>query len=198
PPVINVCALPDDFDLSLAGAPGVLTLDGDGGFEAGGVIGPRRFVMLSTFDCWYLKSARVRGVDALDVPFDFGTDGHDVDDIELVVSSMAASISGKVFDAAGEMRNGYAVVLFAKDSSKWYRQSQALRLESPSQNGEFRFGGLPPGSYYLVAARDVSDLVTSGSWQEPAMLEALRSSATEVTVNDADAKTVTVRLPAGQ
>jgi hypothetical protein len=199
PPVISVAPLPADLDVwTMGGAvPGVVQ-DGDGSFEVSGVTGPRRFVVWSTFDGWYLKAARVRGVDALDAPFDFGSDGRDVDDIELVVSPAAASVSGRVSDAAGELRTDCAVVLFARDSSRWYRQSQGLRLERPSQNGEFRFGGLPPGAYYLAALRDVSDLVTTGYWQDPAVLETLRSSATEVTVNESDAKTMALRLMEGR
>jgi hypothetical protein len=73
-----------------------------------------------------------------------------------------------------------------------------LRLERPSQNGEFRLGSLPPGSYRLVALRDVSDLVTSGDWQDPATLEQLRSSAVEVTVNEGDSRAVTLKLLQGQ
>jgi len=89
-------------------------------------------------------------------------------------------------------------VLFSSDSSRWYRQSQALRLERPSQNGEFRVGSLPPGSYYVVALSDVSDIVTSGDWQDPATLDKLRSIATEVSVNESESRSVTLRLAAGQ
>ena len=172
--------------------------DSDGSFVVAGVNGPRRFVVLSPLEGWYVKAARVHGVEALDTPFDFGSEARNVDDVEVVVSAAAAVISGKVFDSAGEVRTDSAVVLFSSDSSRWYRQSQTLRLERPSQNGEFRAGSLPPGLYYVVALSDVNDIVTSGDWQDPATLDKLRSIATEVSVNESDSRSVTLRLTAGQ
>jgi len=153
---------------------------------------------LSPLDGWYVKAARVQGVEALDAPFDFGSEARTVDDVEVVVSPAAAAISGKVFDAAGEVRADSAVVLFSSDSSRWYRQSQGLRLERPSQSGEFRMGSLPPGSYYVVPLSDVGDIVTSGDWQDPATLDRLRSTATEISVNESESRSVTLRLAAGQ
>jgi hypothetical protein len=129
-----------------------------------------------------------------DAPFDFGSEARTFDEVEVVVSPAAAAISGKVFDAAGEVRTDSAVVLFSSDSSRWYRQSQGLRLERPSLGGEFRMGSLPPGSYYVVALSDVSDIVTSGDWQDPATLDKLRSIASEVSVNESETRSVTLRL----
>jgi hypothetical protein len=169
-------------------------LDADGSFEFSGVIGPRRIVVLSPLDGWYVKAARVHGVDGLDVPIDFGSDARDVDDIEIVTSPAPAVVSGKVLDAAGQVRTDSSVVLFSTDSTKWFSHSQALRLERPSQRGEFRFGSLPPGSYHLLALSDISEVVTNGDWQDPAILEKLRTSATEVSVNESEMRTVTLRF----
>jgi hypothetical protein len=170
-----------------------MPLDADGSFEVA-VNGRRRFAVLAPLDGWYLKAARVHGVDALDNSFDVGADGRDVDDVELVVSPSPATVSGKVLGSAGEVRTDCAVVLFSTDPSKWYRQSQALRLERPSQSGEFHIGSLPPGSYSLLAVSDLSDLVTTGDWQDPATLDKLRSASTEVTVNESESRSVTLRV----
>jgi hypothetical protein len=68
-----------------------------------------------------------------------------------------------------------------------------LRLgQRPS--GEFRLGGLPPGSYYLLALDVASDLVTSGDWQDPATLEDLRRSATRITVNEGETRSVSLTI----
>jgi protocatechuate 3,4-dioxygenase beta subunit len=200
PPVMSFGPLPTDFDRSMMGGLSLgMPLDADGSFEVAGITGPRRFVPLSPADGWYVKAVRVHGVDALDAPFDFGADAQDVDDVEIVVSPAAAAVTGKVFGSAGDdALTDYAVLLFSTDSSRWYRQSQALRLERPSQNGEFRIGSLPPGSYRLVAIGDSSDLVTSGDWQDPAVLEQLRSAAVEVTVGEGDARAVTLKLLQGK
>jgi len=199
PPIIDIGLPPVDPDQSMMGGTSVgVPLDSDGSFEVPSVTGLRRVVPLSPLDGWFVKAARVRGVEALDAPFDFGNESRIFDDVEIVVSPTAAAISGKVFGSAGEVRADFAVVLFSSDPSRWYRQSQGLRLERPSQNGEFRVGSLPPGSYYVVALGDASDVVASGDWQDPATLDKLRSIATEVSVNESESRSVTLRLAAGQ
>ena len=61
-------------------------------------------------------------------------------------------------------------------------------------NGEFRVGGLPPGSYYVLAMSDGSDIVTSGEWTNPATLERLRSIAMRITVNEGETRSITLRV----
>jgi len=69
-----------------------------------------------------------------------------------------------------------------------------VRLERSSQNGGFHIGSLPPGSYCLVALGGASDLITSGSWQDPATLETFRPSAIRVTVAEGEARNVTLQM----
>jgi hypothetical protein len=130
----------------------------------------------------------------MDTPFDFGMAMRELDGVEVVASPFAAAISGTVTRPDGQRVADCAVLLFSTDPSKWYRLSQSLRLERPSQNHEFWIGSLPPGSYYLVAVSDVSDIVTDGSWQESATLERLRARATRVSVVEGEARSVTLRL----
>ena len=195
PGAMTVWPFPTDFDESFiigSGAAG-LTKNPDGSFVVTGVTGLRRMVTLVPTDGWYLKDARVGGGDALDTPFDFGLKEQDFNGVEIVVSSGAATITGTVTKSRGQPADAVAVLLFSTDSSKWYRQSQWLRLEQ-RQGQEFRFGSLPPGSYYLLALDAASDLVTSGDWQDPVMLEDLRRSATRITVNERETRSVTLRL----
>jgi hypothetical protein len=188
---MTVWPFPTDYDESFtmgSGAAG-LTKSPDGSFVVTGVTGLRRFVLLVPTDGWYLKEARVGGGDALDTPFDFGLKEVDVDGVEIVVSPGAATITGTVTKSGGQPADGVAVLLFSSDSSKWYRQSQWLRLEQ-RPGREFRLGGLPPGSYYLLALDAASDLVTSGDWQDPVTLEDLRRSATRITVSEGETRSV--------
>jgi hypothetical protein len=196
PASLGVWPFPADFDQStmIGMGPAGLTTMADGSFEVAGVTGTRRFVPTTPADGWYLKDVRVRGVEAMDTPFDFGLDAQEVDGIEVVVSASPAAISGNVTRPGGDVVADYAVLLFSTDSLKWYRNSQALRLGRPSQNRDFRFGSLPPGSYYLVALSDGSDLIISNSWQDPATLETLRPLGTRVTVQEGEARVVTLRI----
>ena len=194
PGSMTVWPFPTDYDESFmigSGAAG-LTKNPDGTFVVTGVTGLRRMVLLVPTDGWYLKEAHIGGGDALDTPFDFGLKDDNFN-VDVVVSPGAATILGTVTKSGGQPAAGVAVLLFSSDSSKWYRQSQWLRLEQrPSR--EFRLGGLPPGSYYLLALDGASDLVTSGDWQDPATLEDLRRSATRITVNEGETRAVSLKI----
>jgi hypothetical protein len=192
----RVWPFPADSDRSsmIGAGPAGLTTRADGSFEIAGVTGPRRFVPTAPVDGWYLKGVRVRGVEAMDTPFDFGMSTSEVDGIEVVLSPAAAAISGTVTRPGGEAVDDYAVLLFSTDSLKWYRNSQAVKLERSSQSGGFRIGSLPPGSYCLVALSGGSDLITSGGWQDPALLESLRPSATRVTVAEGEVRNITLPM----
>jgi hypothetical protein len=196
PPPLRVWPVPADSDHSSmigTGTAGLTTME-DGSFEIAGVTGPRRFLPIAPADGWYLKGVRVRGVEAMDTPFDFGMSAGEVDGIEVVLSAGAAAISGTVTRPGGEAVDDYAVLLFSTDSLKWYRNSQAVKLERSSQNGGFHMSGLPPGSYCLVALSGASDLITNGGWQDPATLERFRPSATRVTVGEGDVRQVTLQM----
>jgi Carboxypeptidase regulatory-like domain len=195
PPSFTVWPFPTNVDLSPATGSGAgLTTQDDGSFEVTGVTGPRRFALTSTVDGWYVRGVHVGRVEAMDTPFDFGMAMRELDGVEVVASPLAAAISGTVTRPDGRPVADCAVLVFSTDPSKWYRLSQSLRLERPSQNHDFWIGSLPPGSYYMVAVSDVSDIVTDGSWQEPATLERLRVRATRVTLTDGQLRSVTLRM----
>jgi hypothetical protein len=196
PARLDVWPFPTDADHSsmIGAGPSGLTTMADGSFEIAGVTGRRRFAPTTPADGWYVKDVRVRGVEAMDTPFDFGMSAGEVDGIEVVLSAAAAAISGTVTRAGGEAVDDYAVLLFSTDSLKWYRNSQAVKLERSSQNGGFRIGSLPPGSYCLVALSGASDLITSGGWQDPATLETLRPSAMRVTLAEGEERDIALAM----
>jgi hypothetical protein len=198
PSSITVYPIPTDFDatLSIGQGPTGLTKRPDDFFDVTGVTGSRRFAMISVANGWYIKEARVRGVDALETPFDFGLTAREFDDVEIVVSSSGATVSGTVVNAAGRAPSNADVVLFSTDSSKWYQRSQSVSHEPVSPDGSFRIASLPPGSYYLVALSDTGDLIDSGDWQDPATLDVLRRGAMRVEVSEGETRNVTLRIAA--
>jgi hypothetical protein len=196
PPSLRVWPFPTDFDTSpmIGSGAAALTMKQDSSFEISGITGTRRFVLMTAVDGWYLREARVRGVDALDTPYDFGVEASEFDDIEVVASRTNATVFGTATNAAGRRIDEYVVLLFSMDSSKWYRMSQGIKLARPSQNGEFRISSVPPGSYYLVAVPEGSDLIASGNWQDASVLQSLRSSAATVVISEQSLVNVALRL----
>jgi hypothetical protein len=193
---LAVYPFPTDFDSSpIAGSgPDGLKRRDDGSFDVAGVTGPRRFGILLPVEGWYVKEARVGGVDALDTPFDFGFAAREFNDVDIVVSQASATITGFAESAASERVGAYTVLLFSTEAEKWHSGSQSIRLEHSSQNGGFRVAGLPPGSYYALALNDGVEVVANGDWQDPATLERLRPLATRITVGDGETRTIALRL----
>ena len=59
------------------------------------------------------------------------------------------------------------MLVFSTDRDKWYLRSQSLRMARASQDGGFRVGSLPPGSYYVLAIDDSNEALADDAWQEP-------------------------------
>ena len=64
-----------------------------------------------------------------------------------------------------------------------------MRSARVRDNGEFSLGSVPVGEYYLTAILDED----AADWQDPAGLDALARTATRITINEGDQKTVTLR-----
>lgn len=193
---VRVFLLPTDFDRSpvIGSGPAGLTMLDDGGFRILGATGARRFVPMSVPEGWYVKSVTVNGADALDAPFDFGLEGKPFTDIEVVVASDAAVLSGRAVDQRDAPVADYSVVVFSTDRTAWYRGSQRLKAGRPSQDNAFRVAGLPPGEYLAVAVDGLEGTAGSGEWQDPEFLEALAPRAQRVTLGIADSRNVSLRL----
>ena len=201
PRTMAVFPFPADTDQSFAIGYGVtgMTRNDDGSFVITGVTGPRRFTMAApvSTENWYIKEARVRGADALDSPFDFGLEARELDDVEVVVSPAGAALTGTVTTPGGDPAAEYAVLVFSTDSSKWYRYSQWMRMSMMTFGGELYVNGLPPGSYYVVALSNATDVVTSGDWQDPATLEKLAARASRIDLAEGEKRMLNLRLSAG-
>jgi hypothetical protein len=196
PSSVTVYPIPTDFDASVPIGQGPIGLKKTGSdtFEVTGVTGSRRFVMMGRVNGWYMKEARVQGVDALDAPFDFGLTARDFDGVEIVLSSSVATISGTVVTPAGRPPSKAEVVLFSTNADKWYTRSQAVAHQAASPDGTFRIANLPPGSYYLLAMSNAGDLFDATDSADPATLDELRRGATRITVQEGETRTVTLRV----
>ena len=86
--------------------------------------------------------------------------------------------------------DSYSVIVFSEDKAKWTFPSRFIQLARPNQDGTFNASKLPPDNYLAVALPTVQ----GAEWQDPGLLEKLRSLAVPVTVNEGDAKTIELRL----
>jgi hypothetical protein len=85
------------------------------------------------------------------------------------------------------------VVVFAADASKWSYPSRFVRTASTDETGRFRINGLPPAERYLIVAADYLD---DGEHYDPEFLERMRATATEFSLDDAEARTLDLKVVA--
>jgi hypothetical protein len=150
----------------------------DGSFVITGLVpGRYRLTAQALAAPWFMKSAMVGTVDALDVPVEIGK--GDASAVTATLSDRPAELFGTVVDAAGRPTPEYSIIVFSTDRATWLtnaRRTRAMRLTSA---GTFSMTGLPAGEYFLCAATDYepSDL------GDPAFLAELAAASVRVTLS---------------
>lgn len=163
-------------------------------FQLASLAGPTRIAVATDDANWYLRSIAINGVDATDVPFDFGFDGRRYTGVEVVFSRYAASLTGRATDDRAMPVNDYAVYAFPIDRDKWFTGSRWLKRVRSAGDGTFRVAGLPPGEYWLAAVDRVDTAAASRDWVDVDLLDALAARATRTILAEGQSRTATLRL----
>jgi hypothetical protein len=138
---------------------------------------------------WGLRSVRVNGIDVTDAGVEFKP-GEDVSGVEVELTNKLTTVTGAVTMSGGEPSKDYTAIAFAQDKAKWTGAPRFQSVGRPDQEGRFKMTALPPGDYYVVAI----DRVEPGQWADPEFLESMRTSATSLTLQEGETKSVTLRL----
>jgi hypothetical protein len=150
----------------------------DGSFTISGVAPGRYRVSASVPtsgggpQTWTPRSAVIGSQDALDLPFEVRS-GNGVSDAVVTFTDRPTEIAGTLFDANGRPTPQFFIVVFATDRTFWLPSSRRVRSARPGNTGAYRFAGLPPGEYYVVA---VTDFDQNELYTTP-FLESLASAA---------------------
>ena len=139
---------------------------------------------------WTLKSITLNGQDIADTQFEARA-GESITDVVITFTDRAAELSGVLLDAGNRPAPGLYVVAFSTNSGFWQQGSR--RVPAPvrtATDGAFRFTGLLPGPYFVVAltSADAADLA------DPVYLKELARSAITVTLADGEKKTQDLRI----
>jgi hypothetical protein len=138
---------------------------------------------------WWLRSARIGGVDVLDEPLDVRS-SQDIDDGALTITDRPSQVVGTVRAPNGAPVTECTVVVFAEDARSWTPQSRRIVTKRPSSDGRFTVPGLPAGAYYITAVTDW-DLKNV---HDPALLRLLTAAAQVVHVRDAETVTASLTI----
>jgi protocatechuate 3,4-dioxygenase beta subunit len=187
PQAVSLGVVPLEFGMMMPG--GSVRVRDDWSFEATGLSGQRRFRLNMPPSGWYLKSVTHQGTDITDGGLEF-KEGGNVTGLEIVLTQRATDLSGSVQDASARPVTDYVVVAFSADSAKWGYQSRFVRSTRPNQEGRFSIKGLPADNYVVVAL----DYLEPGEESDPEQLEQWKAKGTRVTLADAEAKALTLKL----
>lgn len=165
------------------------------GFSASGLIpGPIRVVgSFNTPEAnWILKSAIIKGRDALDAPFQL--EPHDqITDAVLTFTNRTQDLSGVLTDAAQRPAPDFTIVVFPEDRALW-SSTRRVRTARPGTDGRYSIAGLPSGRYRIAAVTDIGPEET----RDQALLEELAAASIVFSLGDGESKVQDLRIAGGQ
>jgi len=184
-----VRALPDGLVVATAARPGgtVLASGSAPAFELDELAEPFTLHVESLPDGWTVKAIVVNGSDVTDSPITLASNQEA--QALVVLTNRLTTVTGTV-SAGGEPTKA-EVLVFAADAAKWTYPSRFVRTVSADDKGRFRITGLPPDDRYLVLA---ADYLEDGEHFDPEFLERMRNAATEFSLNEAETRTLELKV----
>ena len=164
------------------------TPDAAGKFTFVGVTPGRYRVTASGSGGWFLRTATIGGVDAMESPVEIGT--TDLGGLELTFTDQQQEISGDLLDASGKPAPEFFIILFPENKARWGGQFGRVMSTRPGGDGRFKFQNPRPGDYLIAAVTDVEQ----GEWNDPAFLEQLVAASTKISVAEGEKKTQSLRI----
>jgi hypothetical protein len=160
-------------------------------FELRGVVSPRILDVNGLPQGWRVKAVYYGGQDVTDTPIE-PRGGETLEGFRIILTNRLTQVTGAVTDSRGEAAPDYVAVLFSTDSARWGARSRFVQAARPDQQGRYEIQGLPPGDYLAVAV----EYLPEGEWRDPAVLEALRSVAANLRLEEGETRGLDLKLMA--
>jgi hypothetical protein len=168
---------------------GSASVTADGTFEFMGLAGRRLFRVANIPAGFVLKAVTLNGTDITDTGIDIRS-ADPIAGLEVVLTSKTTEVNGSV-KAGNEPATDYTVIMFSDDPEKWrVPMTRHIASARPNQQGRFVVKHLPAGSYYALAL----EYIAQGDWNDPDVLDRLKSKATRFTVDEGEVKTLELTL----
>jgi hypothetical protein len=124
----------------------------DGSFSVQGVIPGSHVITVEGLpDPWVLKSVTYRGQDITDTGLEADS-GQRLADLRVAITDVASEVTGTVRDADGHGVPAAMVLVIPSAPQFWTRVSRRFGRTSTDADGRYRYRGLPPGEYRVVAS----------------------------------------------
>jgi hypothetical protein len=111
--------------------------------------------------------------------------------LEVRLTARPSRIEGRVRDESGRPTTDCAVLLFSTAPTDWVPSSTRIKLAQIQSFGEFTFTDVRSGSYRIIA---VPQARLTQPLYRAALLDALGSDATDLTIGEDERRTVELRL----
>jgi hypothetical protein len=165
------------------------TVSGDDGvFVLPTLAGLRVLDVVDVPTGWYVKSIRYRGEEIMDVPTEFKA-GQDPSELQVILSTRGAILSGRALDDRGDPVSGARVVLLPADPSRWTMFQLTRAISSAS--GMFQVGPLRAGEYLIVA---LSPSAPSVDPRDRVRLTQLLETAERITLASEEQRTLDLHI----
>jgi len=129
----------------------------DGRFSLVGVdAGSRLIRALQVPAPWSLERVTQRGRDITDTPISI-QQGQRLQDVELIFTDSAPTVSGVVRTPSGRIIVDGLVVAFPVDRALWRATSRHIGWARTDWQGHYDIGPLPPGQYLLVSVSEYDE-----------------------------------------
>jgi len=181
--------------VALAGQPAVsspaVTSSADGHFVIPNLM-PGRYrlsVGVPAASGWFARSAMLADQDLIDAPIDLQP-GSTVTDVIVTVTDRPARLGGRLVNSDGSAGSDLNVVIFTADPSLWNEDARRIRQTHTSTTGQYAFGGLPPGDYYVTAVAEIA----AEDLGDPAFYASLAPAATKITIAEGENRTLDLRV----
>lgn len=152
----------------------------EGQFSRRTASGPSVIRMGSLPPGWRLRRIDVAGRDVAGLPIDMRPQVP-IAGVTIVVSNRLPALTGTVSDG-GRPADGATVLLFPANPALWVEAAGNQRTTRPDAAGGYRFEGLRPGDYFVIAVHSMQQ------WQmnDPDFLGEQRAKASRITVGDGE------------